>query len=204
MLMGDIVKETASDNKQILKKERVKTYFYEATKDMIIIDGVESVSVRKVADKAGYSYATLYNYFEDINELLWEVKLIMISELVELKQTIEENKSIKEGLKSLFGTYIRYFLEFPNIYKFFYFYKVTQPIKNSDNHKIEPDYEAMMRAVLNGFVLDGTLKDKDLEVVGKTLIYSLHGILTLYFSGNGGITEESVYNELNKIIDYLL
>ncbi|WP_193708453.1 TetR family transcriptional regulator [Alkalibaculum sporogenes] len=198
------MKEIVVDDKQTLKKQRVKAYFHNATKEMIIIEGIESISIRKVAEKAGYSYTTLYNYFKDINELLWEVKLLMINDLVELKKDIVENENIKDGLKSLFGTYIRYFFEYPNIFKFFYFHKVTQPTKNDDDRKTEPNYEAMMMSVLNGFVLEGILKDKDIEVVGKTLIYSVHGLLTLYFSGNGDITEKSVYNDLNRIIDYLL
>ena len=57
-------------NRQI-QEERIKTYFLDSAKNLLRAEGLKGVSVRNVAYRAGYSYATLYNYFKDINDLLF-------------------------------------------------------------------------------------------------------------------------------------
>lgn len=39
-------------------------YFVDATAEIIEEEGVENVTIRKVADRAGYNSATIYNYFQ--------------------------------------------------------------------------------------------------------------------------------------------
>ena len=47
-------------NKEIQEK-RMRDYFIQATREILKGEGIESISVRNIADRAGYSYATLYN-----------------------------------------------------------------------------------------------------------------------------------------------
>jgi len=47
-----------------IKKRRVMTYFIEAANEIIKEEGINGITIRKVADKAGFNSATIYNYFE--------------------------------------------------------------------------------------------------------------------------------------------
>lgn len=197
--------KSTMDYKQSLKRQRIRTYFLDAAKEMVANEGVEHISVRKVADVAGYSYATLYNYFEDINDLLGAVKQAMIKDLVEwIHKRVSTVSLDMDGLKRLFRVYMEYYFENPNVFKFFYFYRLVQPSIRSEEAETEPDFDGMMRETFKGFVSAGKLKEGDIEAVGKTCIYAVHGMLTLYFSGNGNLTEELVFKELDKILDYLI
>lgn len=192
-------------DKQELKKQRIKTYFLEAAKEIITTEGVENVSVRKVADMAGYSYATIYNYFADVNELLWDVKIVMIKDLVGfIQKKMEQSVYNVDGIKKLFKTYIAYYLKNPNIFKFFYFHQLSKPVKNPEEIEKEPNYDDMWKETFKGFVLEGTLDEKDIEVISKIFIYAIHGMLTLNVSYNDDLTEEKVYQDLEKMVDYLL
>ena len=93
------MKEKTAEDKKIRKKQRIRTYFLEAAREIILNDGVESVTVRKVADMAGYSYATIYNYFSDLNQLHWEVKKLMINDIVEAlyKKMAEQRRMSMES-----------------------------------------------------------------------------------------------------------
>lgn len=53
------------------------------------------------------------------------------------------------------------------------------------------------------FVKRGIVKENEVPVIAKTLIYTLHGLLALYFSDNG-MTVDYLYAELDKTIEYLL
>ena len=53
-----------------IKKKRVMSYFIEAAEKILREDGIEGLSIRKIAAEAGYNSATLYNYFEDLEHLV--------------------------------------------------------------------------------------------------------------------------------------
>jgi AcrR family transcriptional regulator len=201
----NMMKVKAADDKKVLKKQRIKTYFLEAAKEIIMNDGVENISVRKVADIAGYSYATIYNYFTDLNELLWEVKKLMINDIFEelQKKNTGTTKDI-EGIKKGFRIYVEYFFENPNVFKFFYFHHLAKPDSETGGAGEGPDFDEMWSETLKEFVLSGKLRAEEIEALAKTLIYAIHGLVTLCFSGNGDLTEENVYSDLDKIIEYIL
>jgi len=190
------------DRKKALKRQRIKDYFLEAAKALIINEGVENVSVRKVADDAGYSFATLYKYFADLNALLWDVKQSMLLDFTKyLKEQSPGNPLDASGLKKVFRIYTAYFIEHPYVFKFFYFHMLTRPQQQGEE---APDFDAMTRAAFQGFVASGQLQQADIETVARTCIYTVHGMLTLLFSGNGDLTASSLHEELDRIIDYLL
>lgn len=58
------------DKRQIQRK-RMMLYFIEAADQIIEEEGITEITARKVADKAGYNSATLYNYFENLEHLVF-------------------------------------------------------------------------------------------------------------------------------------
>ncbi|WP_169311870.1 TetR family transcriptional regulator [Gracilinema caldarium] len=55
-----------------IHKERIRRYFLDAAKDIIVTEGVSAVTSKKVGERAAYSYASIYNYFENQNALICE------------------------------------------------------------------------------------------------------------------------------------
>ena len=193
------------DSNKNLKKQRTRKYFLKAAKEIIIQEGHEHVSVRRVADIAGYSFPTMYKYFKDVNELLWDAKQDMINDLVIYMHNAMPQEVYDINLiKKLFHTYIEYYFENPNVFKFFYFHQLTKPHEGENHTELQIDFTAMWKETFKGFVLNGRLQANDVEITAKTLIYAIHGILTLYLSSNGDLTRDNVYKDADKIIDHLL
>ncbi|MDR2773131.1 MAG: TetR/AcrR family transcriptional regulator [Tannerella sp.] len=108
------------DRKQI-QEQRMKSYFIQAAKDMLKGEGLKSLSVRSVADRAGYSFATLYNYFKDLNELIFVCVKDFQEECLEI--VTGKTKKIpdgKEKIKATVMAYISYFLEYPGVFELFF------------------------------------------------------------------------------------
>jgi AcrR family transcriptional regulator len=204
--MAQEAKENTMSENQKRKRTRTKMYFIEAAKDMITSRGVESVSVRNIADAAGYSYPTLYNYFHDLNELLWETKEFMVLDLVEImRQNVRYPAKDLEEVKGGFKAYIQYYLDHPNIFKFFYQYPLQRPERKTEDSPEEPDFGAMWNDAFLCSVRSGRLQEKDIEAAAKTLIYAIHGMLMLSFSNNGDLSEAAnLYRDLNQIVDLIL
>lgn len=198
------MRESANDKKDY-RRLRTRKYFLDAAKEIIMNEGSENVTVRKVADLAGYSYATLYHYFTDLNELMWEVRKDMINELVDsLGRKMPNTKDGIESFKEGFRVYISYYFENPNVFRFFYFYCINKPNKLTEEAEPEPDFGAMWNEAFRGLVLEGRLRADDIEAAAKAIIYAIHGMIMLSISNNGDMTEENVYKDLDKIIDYIL
>jgi AcrR family transcriptional regulator len=188
-------------DKQSLKNQRVKSYFIQAAKEIILSEGVENVSVRKVADRAGYTFTTIYNYFKDVNELLSDVKTEMIKDvMIHTQGGLPEKIYDLEDIRKSSRTYVEYYIARPHIFRFFYSYRLD-PVAAAPAEV--PDFEKLWMETYRGFVMDGVLRETEIPVVAKTIIYTLHGMLALYFSDNG-MTTEILYDELDKIIEYLL
>jgi len=67
------------------------SYFVEAADEIIQREGVGAVTIRKVADIAGYTSATLYNYFDNLNHLIF---------LATMKHLEEYNDDLEQRVKS--------------------------------------------------------------------------------------------------------
>ena len=57
------IESTNIPSKQEIKKKRVIRFFIDAAKQIIEKEGIEKVTIYSVSDLAGYSSASLYNYF---------------------------------------------------------------------------------------------------------------------------------------------
>ena len=61
--------------KKEIQEQRMRQYFIDAAKEIIKGEGLKCISTRNVSDRAGYSYATMYNYFKNINDLIYETSM---------------------------------------------------------------------------------------------------------------------------------
>ncbi|SDC37165.1 transcriptional regulator, TetR family [Pelagirhabdus alkalitolerans] len=58
----------AQSNKE-RQRTRMWEYFIDAATDVVLEQGIEQMTIRKVADLAGYTSSTAYNYFNDLSQL---------------------------------------------------------------------------------------------------------------------------------------
>ncbi|WP_312115025.1 TetR/AcrR family transcriptional regulator [Brevibacillus reuszeri] len=58
-------------NRKEIKTTRMWHYFVDATISIIEQDGIENVTARKIADKAGFTVSTIYNYYGELSHLIF-------------------------------------------------------------------------------------------------------------------------------------
>jgi AcrR family transcriptional regulator len=168
--------------KKEIQEQRIKSYFIEATKEMLKGEGLKSISVRNIAERAGYSYTTLYNYFKDLNELIFLcVKDFQneceLSVLDEIKKTPRGTEKIKAITKA----YIKYFVQYPGIFELFFIEKIsnigskqptTELISTFLDRLCEKEWE---------YCIEQKIVTKDeADICTKQLRYAVTGMLLLY------------------------
>ena len=144
------------NKKRQIRSQKVKESFIRVTKQIISEDGVENVSVRKVADMADYSYATVYNYFPDVNGLLEEVRLEMIRDVMSyMGGSFSSGDYDAEDVKRLFREYTAYYIKHPHIFRFFYAYR---PGLQENVPEYPFDFGSLWHETFQGFVQKGVLR----------------------------------------------
>ena len=186
------------------KKERTQKEIIEAAKDIIHDKGHEAVTVRNLAEVTGYSYTNLYYYFKDLNALLWALRLDMIEDMItELTAVSLTKEDSVEEILSAFFSYTDYFFKHPNVFRFFYFYSFVQPAGDDSYQKLEQRFHGIWQSSFSRLIQEGIIQTEDIEVVAKTIIYALQGMIMLSFSFNGATKKEDIKDELVKLVNYL-
>ncbi len=76
--------------KKSIRRTRTMRYFIDAAQSILEQEGLQGLTIRKVADMAGYNSATLYSYFENLDHLAFYASLKYLRnyllKLQELKQ----------------------------------------------------------------------------------------------------------------------
>ena len=193
-------------NRQI-QEERIKTYFLDAAKNLLRAEGLKGVSVRNVAYRAGYSYATLYNYFKDINDLLFRCVEDFCQEVGDFVAARTEGGAPgREGLCRTARAYVEYFVEYPGVFELFF-------LERLGGFGDRTETAALITGLLGRLceprlaecIADGTYTAGEAAAVEEGLRCMLPGMLLLYENrlapDNYEEFMQSVDAQLGRVID---
>ena len=194
------------------KKQQARQLFIDAAKQIVLSDGHDAITVRRVADLTGYTYPILYHYFKDLNALYWDLRLNMIEDMiialteapVQTKKAI--NSAVDDPIKDIlqnFMIYCDYFFDHPNVFRFFYFHDFVKPEGNEDYAHLEQRFAAMWQGTFSKLISTNHLSAEEVAIVAKTLIYSIQGMIMLSLSSNGSLTQKEIHVELEMLVKYL-
>jgi AcrR family transcriptional regulator len=185
--------------KKEIQEQRMRGYFIEATKDLLKGEGLKSVSVRSVAERAGYSFGTIYNYFRDINELVF----LCVQDFQKECQAHVEGKCKRtpagiETIRKTILAYVEYFVEYPGIFELFFLERMSG-IGNKQP-TAELIYTFLDRLCEKGWenvAEQGTYSTERIELARTQLRFVTAGMLVYY--NNRRIPES--YPEFIRILE---
>jgi AcrR family transcriptional regulator len=192
-------------NKEIQEK-RIREYFIESTKAILKSEGFKNISVRNIADKAGYSYATLYNYFKDVNTLIFHcVKDFQDECKVFVNQKVENVPHGAERIKAITMAYMMYFVEYPSIFDLFYLTKAGE-FCNTDvtSNLISKSLDNISDAEWNYCISHNLIKVEEVENIKSQLRLTVIGLLVLYLNRWTPSSYTDFINQANSQVDYIL
>lgn len=185
-------------NKEI-QEQRMKGYFIQATKEILKGEGLKSISVRNISERAGYSYATLYNYFKDVKDLIFECVVDFQDECETfIKSETKKNEPGLIKIKAITKAYIKYFIQYPGIFELFYIEKTTdlahkQPTVKLIHNFLNKLCEEEWLYCLNNKILNSA----EASVMKETLHYAVIGALIIYINRR----QPATYKEFSIIVE---
>jgi AcrR family transcriptional regulator len=177
--------KSATRRKQ--QQDELRAKILDAARELFVAHGVEAVSMRKVAEKIGYTATTLYNHFEDKDALLRALCEADFGALDESFARIGRISDPIERLRKLGQAYIEFALRYPSHYRFMFM--TPQPPKDGEEpcsgvRHGDPDRDAytFARATVVEALASGLCRDeyRDADLLAQVFWSGVHGVASLH------------------------
>jgi AcrR family transcriptional regulator len=185
--------------KKEIQEQRTKGYFVQATKELLKGEGLKSISVRNIAERAGYSYATLYNYFKDVKDLIFEcVKDFQDECEAYVKQETKICMNGPEKIKGITKAYVKFFVQYPGIFELFYLERMSSIESKQHTSELICSFpDRLCEQEWNACIKQKLLTTEDAEIIKTELNYLVSGLLLHYLNRR----IPSSYNEFIKTME---
>jgi AcrR family transcriptional regulator len=194
----------ATRNRLQADKENLRQEIMDAAREMFVAEGYEHVSMRKIAEKIGYSATTIYLYFRDKNDLLHQ---ICEQTFARLAQNIKAINGLSdnplEKLRSGLREYVYFGLKHPSQYEIVFITPLPVNVESNfeeSNGRVAFD---TMRTVIGECVAANLLKSDDVELISQTLWAGIHGVTALLIQ-HGGFPFVDRERLVDSVIDTLI
>jgi AcrR family transcriptional regulator len=140
--------ENTTERKQI-KKDRTKRYFLDAAKEIIRTEGVACLTTKKIGEKAAYSYASIYNYFANFNELVCQCLEELAAESAERVAARIAGDTPRDRIMSLAHLMVEENAQNPNLYSPFLSTEIDYGyFRDRDGHPfVHPAYNLLLAEI---------------------------------------------------------
>lgn len=196
--------------KQKFHQKRI--FFIETTKDLIQKEGIDNLTVKKITDLVECVPANLYNYFESLNILLMYCFCDFLDECGQkIIKTKKNSRNYKEKIISRSITYVRYFVDNPNVYQLVLIENLGDPPQELYERVSSPLPIKLLEDDLKAFFKEKNLSKSKMFILRNLIFSFLNNNLTCYLSNKSFYVsnrpckkKKDFFNIINQGINYLL
>jgi len=166
-------------------QDELREKILDAARELFVEEGVEAVSMRKIADKIGYSATTLYNYYEDKESLLRALCDADFGTLQDSFKKIGRIADPIERMRKLGQAYITFALKYPSHYRLMFMTPRVHredPCSDIDHGNPDQDAYAFLRATVVEGLASGAFRDQydDPDLLSQVVWSGVHGVASLH------------------------
>ena len=165
------------------RKEREKTEMRDliraAALKMFLEDGYAKTSIRRIADAIEYSPGTIYLYYKDKDELLYEVQGLAYGKLFEAFKTEANSPDPLKKLHQLGKSYIKFGLNNPELYDLMFIIRSPTNVDEKIHKDNGNDCMDYLVDCLSECINQNLLRFTDLQMATLQIWSTVHGLLSL-------------------------
>ncbi len=170
------------------RKEREKLEIKELillkAKEIMVNEGQDKLSIRKIAAAVEYSPATIYLYFQDKDEIVYEMMQFGFSMMAKYFDADLQEQNAAIRIRKVGEGYVRFGMENPDWYDLMF--NSMQPIKHIEKCKTEwgvgISLFEMLVAACDEAMPAGKKKLVDPRIVALQMWSNVHGLVNLFHS----------------------
>lgn len=178
------------ESEKELQKRQNTALFINTTQKIIEKEGLEQLSIRKIADKAGFHNSTIYLYFKDLDELLMVASVKYFQDYSQsLEKLSQKNSSPVDTFISIWDLFCDSIFQKPDIYYNFFFGKRSDNLKPIMEmyYDVFPEERNSFSSIIESMYFGSNIIERSLK------------ILTPLISENTNVNDDNV-DMINDIV----
>ncbi len=185
-----------SERKEREKSEMRELVLQTALK-LFIDKGFENVSIRKIADAIDYSPGTIYLYYKDKDEILFELHNRGFSEFYKFQLAVQNIEDPIARLDAHGRAYIDFALSNPEYYDIMFIARApAKKIKLFNNWELGDRTYSLLKDNVKSCIDAGYYQGQNLEAVVFALWAFVHGIASLIIRERMQLVPKDVLQQL--------
>ncbi len=189
---------------KIVDKEKKRKQIALCCKELIVKNPINNITVSELAKAANIGKGTVYEYFENKEEIVFELTDTLIQQhLFDINEKLLQAKNIKEKIEILSSFYYdEESYELREIYKKFIAISITDNNKDVKEFQKEATkiYLEKFMEILDEAIKNGYIKE-EAKIFAKTVFDASLGIFLQNVMSD---SEENIKKEMNMLIENFL
>jgi AcrR family transcriptional regulator len=192
------------------QKQDIRKAILDASMKLFTEQGFENVSIRKIADLIEYSPTTVYLYFKDKNEILFNLHEIGFQKMAEYNSELWTIKNPLVRLHKMGENYIRFGLENPECYNLMFVLQAPmEALKGMENCDWRSGDQALgrLKETLQECMDKNLIEKTDVDSMAMAIWGMVHGMVSLAISKRLeklAPSPENMVPMMNKALTWLL
>lgn len=167
--------ETPAERRRRELREDARRSILDAAEALLLEDGYERFSMRRLAHRCGYTAPTLYHYFGDKRRLIDAVLEDGFRRILDRLRLVPGSGDPAESVRAQLDAFVRFSLENPTHYRLLSLPRPADapppPSEQAAREQLESPLAALLR--------EGRLRASSVEQAVQCLWVVLHGVISL-------------------------
>lgn len=203
-----------------IQRARMLRYFLDAATEVIKEDGIDHFTIRKIADKAGFTSSTAYNYFKDLSHLKFFAAMRFTTDYVnELPEYLEKGNNTVESWLYSWECFCKHSFTQPKIYSVIfmdnlgsvpedlmkYYYQIHQNdlldlSEQMQDIIMEHSFSKRSKLYIQSAVDEGFIEQENVEFIADITLLIWKGMMnTVMNHRRKGTKEEAIQTTLHYV-----
>lgn len=164
------------------EKLEMRSLILHAAKELFLADGYDKTSIRNIAEKIEYSPGTIYQYFDDKDDIFLTIHIQAFDYLMSLFAEVSVITNPFERLREIGRIYVEFALQNPELYDLMFSMRAPMASLQAKKEKWGSGFEAFdfLKHTLQECINQGLLRYKDVELATISTWAHVHGLVSLF------------------------
>ena len=163
------------------EREEIRSLILDAARELFAAEGVEAVTMRRIAEKIEYSPTAIYFHFKDKDALLRELCDCDFRDFAQGFAVMAEIADPVERLRAAGRAYVSFGLNNPSHYRLMFMTPKTTEASTIAKGNPEEDSYAFLKGIVSELMTQGRFRDDitDVDLAAQVMWSAMHGLVSL-------------------------
>jgi AcrR family transcriptional regulator len=181
------------------EKEKMRQLIVKTAMNLFIEEGIDNVSLRRIADKIEYSPGSIYSYFKDKGEIIHAIHTEGFEKLYKLQKTLDSETNSIEKLSKMGELYMKFALENPGYYDLMFIAKgVAAKIYEKQEWDVGQRSYDYLKETVKQCIEQGFMIESDIDAATFAMWSFVHGMASLIIRGRCAMIPEEQIKQIVK------